>query len=249
MTDPSFLRTDSDLPYLVGRFRDFLRGLARIERQVAGRSALEGVDPGVPRGRAAAVHNAASDLLARQTSAALEHGLAADDPDLLLTLGLMAMTADATFADLPGWGHGAAPPLTADHPLPGPGSLADQVEAVVDATDPRPERAELYLLALVAGAGGAVDDPEERASLAAAEPDLARIALGGTGEVGDPLFPAAYPSPRRHGPARYLPTVARWAAAVPASAALLLGLTLFTWWSLVHGLEALACEFVAGMVR
>lgn len=247
MTDPSFHKTDSDLPFLVGLFRDFLRGLDRIQRQVAGRSALDGVDPGVPQGRAAAVHDAASDLLAKQTSEALEHGLAADDPNLLLALGLMALTADATFSNLPGWGHGAAQPLAADHPLPGPGSLADQVEAIVDSTDPRPERAELYLLALVAGAAAA-ESPADQASLAAAEPDLARIALGGA-EVGDPLFPAAYPPPRRHGPARTLPTVKGWVAAIPASAALFLGLTLFTWWSLVHDLEALVCEFVAGMVR
>lgn len=250
-------RRETDLPYLVERYRDFLHGLDRVRRQVEGRAAVDGVAAGTLRGDAATVRATLADLLSAETAAALEVGIPADSDDLSLTLALMALTGDATFAALPGWGHGAAPPLAADHPLPGPQSLADRVEALTDSTRPQPHRAQLYLLALAAGAGAAIADPAERQALADGYPELARMALGthlggvaavGGGDAdGDLLFPTAYPAPRRHGPARELLRVRLWLAAVPASAALFLGLTLLTWWSLIHGLDELVCEYVARM--
>ena len=160
------------LPFLNGRLRDFLHRLDRLRRQVAGRAGAEGVPVVTLTGGAAPVRAAAAELLAAEVAAIQGEGLDPAKPQPAIALGLMALVGDATFGDLPGWGLGGAPLLADDHPLPpsGGAGLATQVSALLDATAPQPELAELYLLALAAGAAARVEDAEQRDDLARSRP-------------------------------------------------------------------------------
>jgi hypothetical protein len=236
------------LPFLNGRFRDFLHRLDRLRRQVAGRAGAEGVPVVALTGGAAPVRAAVAELLAAEVTAIQGEGLDPAKPQPATALALMALVGDATFGDLPGWGRAGAPRLADDHPLPPSGSagLASQVSALLDATAPQPELAELYLLALAAGAAARVEDAEQRDDLARSRPELARAAAAGHPVQGDLLFPDAYPPPRRHGPARELPAVTAWLYAVPLAATALLAGSYLVWWLISHDLTRAVCSFIGG---
>jgi hypothetical protein len=239
----------TSLPYLNRRLRVYLHELDRLCRQVDGRAGAEGVPGATLSGDAASVRAAAAALIAAEVAAMQGAGLdpAAGDP--ARALGLMALDGDAAFADLPSWGLGAAPPLAGDWPLPpsGAAGLADQVRTLLDAAAPQPELAELYLLALTAGAARRVEDPDQRAWLEASRTPLAQAAAAARppADGRDVLFPDAYPAPRRHGPARELPRTALWVAAAPAAAAALLAGSWLVWWLATHPLTRTVCTFVA----
>lgn len=245
---PSTPSTPS-LPYLNGRFRAFLHALDRLRRQVAGKAAVEGASVAALTAGAAPVRAEVATLLAAEVAALKGEGLDPAKPQPAIALALMALVGDATFVALPGWGGKDAPLLADDHPLPPDGarSLAPQVRSLLDATAPRPELAELYLLALAAGAASRVEDPAQREFLAGSRPALARAAEAGHPVHDDLLFPDAYPPPRRHGPARRLPALAMWLYAVPLAVTALLAGSFLVWWAISHDLTNTVCTFVGGL--
>ncbi len=246
---PPAAQPSTSLPYLNRRLRAFLHELDRLRRQVDRRAGVDGVAEATLAGDAASVRAAAASLLASEAAAMQGAGLDPAAVEPAVALGLMALCADAAFDGLPSWGSGAAPLLAGDRPLPpsGAAGLAPQVAALLDAAAPQPELAELYLLALTAGAARRVEDEAQRAFLDGSGPALAQAAEAGrpAAAAGDALlFPDAYPPPRRHGPARDLPLAAAWVAAVPVAAAALLAGTWLVWWLATHRLTRLVCAFV-----
>lgn len=235
------LREADKLPYLTRRFRVFLRRLERTAARVRGGAGDEAVPAGELSGDAPSVRAAVAGLLEAEGAAAQGEGFAAGDPELTLALWLMARCGDAAFTDLPGWGGASAPLLESSWPPPPELSPdpTEQVEVLLDAEVPDPHRAELYLLALAAGGG----DGARIARLAGA----AAVGRGGPPATpSSPLFPAAYPAPRRHGPAREVPPVARWVTVCLAVAAGLLLTSWLVWAWAVGDLERLLHHLLGG---
>lgn len=219
------MRDADKLPYLTRRFRVFLHRLERTRARVAGRAGGAAVPADELTGDAPSVRDAAAALVEAEGAAARGEGFDAGDPDLALALWLMARCGDAAFAGLPGWGGASAPALTTVWPPPVELSpdLGEQVAVLLEEEVPDPHRAELYLLALAGEAGEADGDDSRVPRLAAA----AAVGRSGPPATPDaPLFPAAYPPPRRHGPPREVPPVAGWVTACLAVAA---GLLLASW--------------------
>lgn len=231
------MRDADKLPHLNRRFRVFLHRLGKLRDQVEGRSGSAATPVRRLAGDAPSVRAAVAELVDAQRAASVAEGMAPEERDLRLALWLMALCGDAAFGHLPGWGQGDAAPVARDFPpsdelaadsAPS-ASVLDQADRVLEARVPQPHRAELYLLAL---GGGAVADRE-----AADErlPRLARTALPvhgtgpGTPGMEEPLFPEAYPAPRRRSPARRLPAVTRWIALGVGTALGLLLLSFLVW--------------------
>lgn len=216
--------------FLPVAFRGFLHEVCQVEAHVRvllaeGATARADARPPVPADLRAQLQA----VLERQRSDALSRGLDTESDSFQLGQHLMAATADAVFQGFDWWGRKLwlTQPLAGDFAPPDGAAddVAAQVQQLLDAEEPDPELAQLYLLAAASGSfpqlGSAATRRRLLEILGESFPEL----------TGDPEhhFPEAYRRLQARGPAAQLPAVRGWAVALLVLAGLLLAISAPLW--------------------